>query len=57
MAVAILALPEFEIAIIDLLTKVALGGAVYGLCALALNIADCRSLLCGLLPNRQEAEA
>ena len=57
MAVAILALPDFDLAIIDLAAAIIVGAAVYGATALALNISDCRAFLRQLRLNLKAVQA
>ncbi len=57
MAMVILALPSFELATLDLATRIAAGAATYALAAIILNVADCRSLIGGLRPGTVGADA
>jgi O-antigen/teichoic acid export membrane protein len=57
MAVAILALPEFETAIIELAVTILAGALSYGVAAVALNVADSRTYLAKLRVRTREAQA
>lgn len=55
MAIALVALPDFEPAIFDLIAKITVGGLTYGLAALALNVTNCRAWVRALTHRSREA--
>jgi O-antigen/teichoic acid export membrane protein len=57
MATAIFALPRFEPVLLDLVLRIGVGGVSYGLAALALNVAGCRSWLPSLRARTPEVDA
>jgi len=57
MAMAILALPAFETAVVELAVKIIAGALAYSLAAVALNVADCRTYLSELRVRDREVGA